>query len=554
MFNNPFTKGWRVFPGVSRSKKEVVDLGWQALYFVVTQLDPLIPNAKLHSALSGAELHIPKIHALSHRAGDTDPVDHDTLLNWTGNKHIDHTLVSISAGTGLSGGGDISASRTLVLSHLGIEALTDPGADKLMLWDDTDGAVKFIILGANLSYDHATHTLNVTGAGYSTFLSLTDTPASYAGSGDYLVRVNAGANALEFLDPTSDFLSQYVLLAGRASGQVIQGGLVEADWLVLQASAANAYPEIILWGMNSPSATVQGMIQLLGGRQSGKKGGDLWLVSGDSLDIDHANGDIYLWTGEAGAGGISVATGNIYIGQLGGLYPPNLLPTVDNVSDIGSDALRIRNLKLGGYLLIGSLAAQTVEGRIWSDSTNKAIHAYVNGLNQAFDTTIFTAIADATVGFSTVEGTLLAGTTVTPILLPAGFLVPGKTISFTVRGNYGTKALAGGTLTLKVKLGANVVLTAVQTPPAGMAGREFEIKGEITCRTAGVGGSVMAHGFTMMSAAANSIANQHWEMGAPLAVIFDTRPALAFNVTAQWALRDVANTITGQTAVVGIRN
>lgn len=40
-------------------------------------------------------------------------VDHNGLLNYVANKHVDHTGVSISAGTGMSGGGDISANRTL---------------------------------------------------------------------------------------------------------------------------------------------------------------------------------------------------------------------------------------------------------------------------------------------------------------------------------------------------------------------------------------------------------------------------------------------------------
>lgn len=43
--------------------------------------------------------------------------------------------------------------------------LTAPGADSLMGYDDTDGSVCFITIGANLSYDHATHTLSATGGG-----------------------------------------------------------------------------------------------------------------------------------------------------------------------------------------------------------------------------------------------------------------------------------------------------------------------------------------------------------------------------------------------------
>lgn len=43
------------------------------------------------------------------------------------------------------------------------------------------------------------------GAGASTFLALTDTPANYTGSGLYIVRVNVGETALEFVDPSTLF-------------------------------------------------------------------------------------------------------------------------------------------------------------------------------------------------------------------------------------------------------------------------------------------------------------------------------------------------------------
>lgn len=42
-------------------------------------------------------------------------VDHDATTNYVANEHIDHTSVSITAGDGLSGGGDISSTSTLTL-------------------------------------------------------------------------------------------------------------------------------------------------------------------------------------------------------------------------------------------------------------------------------------------------------------------------------------------------------------------------------------------------------------------------------------------------------
>jgi hypothetical protein len=42
-------------------------------------------------------------------------IDHDALLNFVGNEHIDHTSVTLTAGDGLSGGGDISTNRTFTV-------------------------------------------------------------------------------------------------------------------------------------------------------------------------------------------------------------------------------------------------------------------------------------------------------------------------------------------------------------------------------------------------------------------------------------------------------
>ena len=43
-------------------------------------------------------------------------VDHDSLLNFVANEHINHSSVILTAGDGLSGGGDITASRTFSIA------------------------------------------------------------------------------------------------------------------------------------------------------------------------------------------------------------------------------------------------------------------------------------------------------------------------------------------------------------------------------------------------------------------------------------------------------
>jgi hypothetical protein len=58
-------------------------------------------------------------------------VDHDLLLNFVSNEHVDHSSVSISAGTGLTGGGDITANRTLNLANTAVTAASYGSASQV---------------------------------------------------------------------------------------------------------------------------------------------------------------------------------------------------------------------------------------------------------------------------------------------------------------------------------------------------------------------------------------------------------------------------------------
>lgn len=58
------------------------------------------------------------------------------------------------------------STGTLGLDQGGTGAsLSDPGANRLLGWDDTDNATKFLTIGSGLSYDAATDTLSSTGLG-----------------------------------------------------------------------------------------------------------------------------------------------------------------------------------------------------------------------------------------------------------------------------------------------------------------------------------------------------------------------------------------------------
>ncbi|MHA1305631.1 MAG: hypothetical protein ACTSPI_18165, partial [Candidatus Heimdallarchaeaceae archaeon] len=58
------------------------------------------------------------------------------------------------------GGGDLTASRTISLSHLGLESLSDPNADRIVFWDDSAGSLKWLTAGSGLSISNTTISVN----------------------------------------------------------------------------------------------------------------------------------------------------------------------------------------------------------------------------------------------------------------------------------------------------------------------------------------------------------------------------------------------------------
>jgi hypothetical protein len=81
--------------------------------------------------------------------------DHDALTNYVANEHVDHSTVNIATAaltSGLSGGGDITATRNLIVDINGTTAKTDAvDADELLISDSAAAHVKKKITIENFS-------------------------------------------------------------------------------------------------------------------------------------------------------------------------------------------------------------------------------------------------------------------------------------------------------------------------------------------------------------------------------------------------------------------
>lgn len=69
---------------------------------------------------------------------DQTQIDHDLLLNFVANEHVDHTAVALTAGDGLAGGGDISVNRTFDVAINPEISVTAAATDEVLIADASD--------------------------------------------------------------------------------------------------------------------------------------------------------------------------------------------------------------------------------------------------------------------------------------------------------------------------------------------------------------------------------------------------------------------------------
>jgi hypothetical protein len=79
-------------------------------------------------------------------------------INTTGNY-----VQSVSAGTGIVVTGTLGEgwTPTVSLSHLGIQNLVDPNADRILFWDDSANSAEWLTIGAGLTLNGTTLTANI---------------------------------------------------------------------------------------------------------------------------------------------------------------------------------------------------------------------------------------------------------------------------------------------------------------------------------------------------------------------------------------------------------
>jgi len=98
---------------------------------------------------SGADTYVKKTLAETGAILEGDIV-HDNLQSIPANDHVDHTGVTLTAGSGITGGGDISTNRSFDLDINSLSVATIAAGDFVPFWDITATATNKKITFANL--------------------------------------------------------------------------------------------------------------------------------------------------------------------------------------------------------------------------------------------------------------------------------------------------------------------------------------------------------------------------------------------------------------------
>jgi hypothetical protein len=230
-----------------------------------------------------------------------------------------------------------------------------------------------------------------------------------------------------------------------------------------------------------------------------------------------------------------------------------VLPTVTD------HAWYVRNNTTGGQKIVVKTAAGTgvtiQNGQaawVYGDGTNilpgsspmehrttvypvHTLFGLVTAKTVANPTTAETTLIDATGALGTVT-------------IPALWFLPGRSVRVKAAGVYGSAA--GTTLNVRIKFGSTVILATGDQSPAAATDYYWSIDAEISCRTAGAGGTVMAESaFTYLAGATGNL--QAWGMVNTTAVTVDTTATQAVDLTADWGAGVAAgDTITLHTLTI----
>src|SRR6056297_2544730 len=238
-------------------------------------------------------------------------LDHDDLTGFVANEHIDHSSVSISGGTGLTGGGDITSSRTLShddtssqtssdnsgntfiqdislddYGHLtGLTTGSVSSLDDYQSWtaQDDDGTTYSITSGDTLQFAE--------GAGIDSNFTADDVLTITATLGDSVEKgelVNSGTLSFDWAD--SEVADDLTISSSGSvdSTSLTDGGTISFDWVDAEVAdnlTINSSGSVQAEAIDQEGATTGQVLEWNGTSWQSATDDDTTYSAGNDLDL-----------------------------------------------------------------------------------------------------------------------------------------------------------------------------------------------------------------------------------------------------------------------------
>lgn len=169
-------------------------------------------------------------------------INHDLLLNFVANEHIDHSSVSILTTEGIQGGGDITSTRTLLLDffHLDSHPTGDLTYGRFALYDTDLGhhyQVTLSELSASLDIPAVPTTYTYAGAGLANTGSAAHDPSA-------TLRLDINNLSTGVFDPTDGYIAFYDSSTGTHYKSLLNG-VVGTVTSITEGGGINLTPNTI---------------------------------------------------------------------------------------------------------------------------------------------------------------------------------------------------------------------------------------------------------------------------------------------------------------------
>ena len=245
-------------------------------------------------------------------------IDHDSTTNFVANEHIDHSGVSITSGNGLTGGGNITSTRTLAVgagdgitvnaddvavtaAQTAITSILNASLTKI----GTNGSQEYITFGTSNevnTFVNNTERLSVTSAGV-------DITGTLAVSSNLTVEGNLDVNGtLTTIDSTNLKVADQFILAASGSNNSDGGLIVETNG----AGSGTAFAwdnSANRWGFSKADDTAQNATSVAPRQYSVTVSGSAASPSGNPSDfgasdatrigmmhVNTSNGEIWIYS------------------------------------------------------------------------------------------------------------------------------------------------------------------------------------------------------------------------------------------------------------------